>query len=58
MTRKLGDTAVKEIAVPSDIVTLNQLTADPHSDWIDLMAFLVDARLRIADQEETSQPTH
>jgi hypothetical protein len=53
VTRKLGDTAVKEVVVPSDAATLNQLAADLYSDWIDLMAFLVDAGLRIADHEPT-----
>jgi hypothetical protein len=49
-TTKLGDKAVIENSVLSDVASLLQIAADLRSDCIDLMAFLVDAGLRIADE--------
>jgi hypothetical protein len=57
-TRRLGDKAVIKATVPSDETALNQLAADLHSDWLDLMAFLVDAGLRIADDDNAPQSSH
>jgi hypothetical protein len=48
---KLGDRGIVEKSVPSNAASLLQIASDLNSDRIDLIAFLVDAGLRIADQD-------